>query len=78
MSERKVFDLRVPLGYLFAVLGVLLVLAGLMAGPAANRRSLGININLFWGIVMVGFGILCLILARRESRALKNHSPERH
>jgi hypothetical protein len=64
----KVFDLRVPLGWLFAVLGLLLVVEGLRASPAVETRSLGININLIWGAVMIAFGLLCLWLARREVR----------
>ncbi len=64
----KVFDLRIPLGYLFATLGTLLIIAGLIGSPDANARSLGININVIWGVVMIAFGILCLVLAKREAR----------
>jgi Flp pilus assembly protein TadB len=64
----KFFDLRIPLGWLFAVLGLLLVVAGLRATPAADARSLGMNINLTWGAVMIGFALLCLWLARREAK----------
>jgi len=49
------FDLRRPLGWLFSTLGILLVIAGLRATPAADARSLGININLIWGVVMIAF-----------------------
>jgi len=62
------FDLRRPLGWLFSTLGILLVIAGLRATPAADARSLGININLIWGVVMIAFAIVCLWLARREAR----------
>ena len=64
----KVFDLRIPLGWLFAVLGLLLIIAGLRATPATDARSLGININLIWGVVMIAFALACLWLARREAR----------
>ena len=64
----KFFDLRIPLGWLFAVLGLLLVIAGLRATPAVDARSLGININLIWGGVMLAFALVCLWLARREAR----------
>jgi hypothetical protein len=64
----KIFDLRIPLGWLFAVLGLLLVIAGLRATPATDPRSLGININLIWGAVMIAFALICLWLARREAR----------
>ena len=62
------FDLRRPLGWLFSTLGILLVIAGLRATPAADARSLGININLIWGVVMIAFALLCLWLGRRETR----------
>ena len=71
------FDLRRPLGWLFATLGVLLVIAGLRATPGVEARSLGININLVWGVVMIAFAFLCLWLARREARRRMNapHGP---
>jgi hypothetical protein len=63
------FDLRLPLGWLFTVLGTLLVINGFRAPSNANTTaSLGININLIWGAVMIGFGVLCLWLARRYAR----------
>ncbi len=63
----RFFDLRLPLGWLFAALGLLLLIAGLRATPATDARSLGININLIWGTVMIAFALLCLWLARREA-----------
>jgi hypothetical protein len=62
------FDLRLPLGWLFTVLGTLLVINGFRASSNASTVSLGININLIWGTVMIGFGGLCLWLARRYAR----------
>ena len=62
------FDLRVPLGWLFVILGGLLVVAGLCAGAATEAVSLGININLYWGPVMMAFGGVCLWLARGSAR----------
>jgi hypothetical protein len=64
----KVFDLRFPLGYLFVTLGILLLFAGTIATPEGNARSLGININFVWGGIMIAFGVLSLLLARREAR----------
>jgi hypothetical protein len=62
------FDLRRPLGWLFSTLGILLVIAGLRSTSADDARSLGININLIWGVVMIAFALVCLWLARREAR----------
>jgi hypothetical protein len=64
----KVFDLRFPLGYLFVALGALLVIKGFADDPKAYVPSLGINLNLIWGGIMVVFGVLCLLLAARRQR----------
>jgi hypothetical protein len=69
-------DLRVPIGLLFATLGALLVVYGLFtafADPAMYDRSLGININLWWGLAMLAFGALMVALGRRS---LKPQPPE--
>jgi hypothetical protein len=39
---------------------------GLKSAPADYARSLGININLWWGLVLLAFGALMLWLARRS------------
>jgi hypothetical protein len=60
------FDLRLPLGWLFVILGSLLVINGFRT--TADGNSLGININLIWGAIMIGFGLVCLWFARRYAR----------
>lgn len=64
------FDLRLPLGWLFVILGVLLEIAGLRPTTTSEGTSAGININLIWGVVMIVFGALCLWLAHRQKRKL--------
>jgi hypothetical protein len=49
-------DLRVPIGMLFGLLGALLAIYGLVSDPAIYQVSLGINVNLWWGLVLVVFG----------------------
>lgn len=49
-------DIRVPIGLMFVVLGVLLMAWGLIAGAEYRAQSLGININLWWGAVLFVFG----------------------
>ena len=70
MSMVMAQDVRKPIGGLFTALGVILVVYGLMTGSdsAHWERSLGINIDLWWGLVMIGFGLLFLWLARRGAR----------
>jgi hypothetical protein len=63
-------DIRVPIGLLFATLGGLLAIYGLFTfftDAAMYDRSLGININLWWGLAMFAFGALMIRLGRRES-----------
>jgi hypothetical protein len=52
-------DLRWPIGLMFSLIGVLLVIEGAFTG--ASEKSLGININLIWGGVLVAFGALMLL-----------------
>ncbi len=61
-------DIRIPIGSLFALLGALLAGYGLCSNPAIYRRSLGIDINLWWGVVLLVFGCGMLALAWRAAR----------
>jgi hypothetical protein len=56
-------DLRIPIGLLFSLLGVLLLGFGAVSDPAIYRASLGINVNLWWGVVMLAFGGVMLASA---------------
>jgi len=62
------FDLRLPLGWLFVILGALLVCAGFWSPVTSEGKSLGVNIDLIWGGVMIAFGLICLLFARRHAR----------
>ncbi len=57
-------DLRIPIGLLFGLLGVLLTGYGLVSDPADYTRSLGINVNLWSGVAMLLFGLAMLASAR--------------
>jgi len=57
-------DVRTPAGVMFVVLGAVLVAYGLGGDAAQYQRSLGVNINVGWGIVMVGFGAGLLLWRR--------------
>ncbi|MGH9502346.1 MAG: hypothetical protein ACRD20_05810 [Terriglobales bacterium] len=61
-------DIRLPIGFLFSIFGVLLMAFGALGDKAIYARSLGININLEWGIVMLLFGALMLFLGRRGTK----------
>jgi hypothetical protein len=50
-------DIRVPIGLMFGVLGAMLAVYGMFfSDPAIYERSLGININIWWGLVLLAFG----------------------
>jgi multisubunit Na+/H+ antiporter MnhG subunit len=61
-------DIRIPIGSLFVLLGALLSGYGLLSNPAIYRRSLGIDVNLWWGLALLVFGLLMLALAWRAAR----------
>lgn len=55
-------DLRWPIGFMFTLIGVLLVIYGVATGSNAEmyQHSLGKNINLWWGFLLLVFGLLML------------------
>ena len=57
-------DVRTPAGVMFLILGGLLVLYGALGDPSVYQRSLGVNINVYWGAVMIAFGAALLIWRR--------------
>ena len=58
-------DLRLPIGLMFTVFGALLTGFGLISDGAIYAKSLGINVNLWWGLVLLAFGLVMLALAIR-------------
>jgi hypothetical protein len=58
-------DLRLPIGLMFSLFGAMLTAYGLLSDPAIYASSLGINVNLWWGLVLLAFGLVMLWFARR-------------
>lgn len=67
MSSMEGLDIRAPIGGLFSLLGLMLAAYGLFASGSggASDLSSGTNVNLWWGLVMLAFGVMMLLLARR-------------
>ena len=67
MSGEAHTDVRLPIGGLFAVLGAIVLVYGLLTASdaAMYARSQGVNINIYWGAVMLVFGVVLLTFARR-------------
>ncbi len=62
-------DIRWPLGLLFFVTGCMMAIYGAVThGSAIYEKSLSMDINLIWGLVLLGFGSFMLLLAWNASR----------
>jgi hypothetical protein len=56
-------DIKIPIGLMFSILGIILTILGLATGSDAEMyaRSLGHNINLWSGLSMLVFGAFMLL-----------------
>jgi hypothetical protein len=57
-------DVRVPVGLMLVIMGVLLAGYGLAGDASIYAKSLGVNINLLWGSVLLAAGAVLLVLSR--------------
>ncbi len=60
-------DVRLPIGLMFGVFGAMLTVYGLVSGREIYARSLGVNVNLWWGLVLLAFGLTMLGFALRST-----------
>ena len=68
-------DIRYPIGLMFGIIGLVMVVYGLLTGSdPMYQRSLGINVNVWWGAVLAVFGGLMLYFARKTSK--ENPAPK--
>ena len=72
-------DLRIPLGAMFSLLGAILSAFGLATN--GNEKlyapSLGINANLWWGLVLLAFGLTMFVLGKRGQKRQAELLPEK-
>ena len=65
-------DIRIPIGAMFTLIGLVLAVYGLMtSGELMYAKSLGMNMNLYWGGAMLVFGVIMLILGVATQSASK-------
>ena len=62
-------DIRLPIGAMFTLFGLLLLIWGFVSDKSIYQRSLGLNVNIGWGVVLLIFGLLMLALGRRGTRS---------
>jgi hypothetical protein len=65
------FDIRMPIGLLFTLFGILLTGYGAATPGSAiyAEHSLGVNMNFWWGIALLCFGAVMLALTRLRGKA---------
>jgi hypothetical protein len=73
-AAAKLFDLRVMIGGLFAVYGIMLTVAGFFTSSKELAKASGININLWMGIGMLGIAVFFLTWWRL--RPLRRDEPQ--
>jgi Na+/proline symporter len=66
-GARMKMDMRIPLGMMFTLIGTMLAAFGLSTRDNVGLylKSLGIDLNTWWGFALLVFGILMLALGRR-------------
>ena len=70
-------DLRIPMGLMFTLVGIILTAFGIATrgNMELYSRSLGINVNMWWGIVLVIFGQIMFQLGRTSQARLAKLPP---
>lgn len=78
LGYKMSLDLRIPMGLMFTFVGIILTVFGIATNSNAElyARSLGINANLWWGIVLLVFGQVMFQMGRRSQKRLAKLPPE--
>jgi sulfite exporter TauE/SafE len=63
-------DIRIPIGFMFTIIGIIITILGFftLSDSAMYQKSLGINVNIIMGIIMLIFGVAMLFLAYRKKK----------
>jgi hypothetical protein len=73
-------DLRIPMGLMFTFTGAISAIMtawGIKTNGNVElyAKSLGINANLWWGLVLLVFGLTMFLLGQRTQRRLAKEPP---
>ena len=62
-------DIRLPIGIMFSLIGILMAGYGWLTSSDTEmyKRSLGINIDLWWGLTLLVFGLIMLVCGLRAA-----------
>jgi xanthine/uracil/vitamin C permease (AzgA family) len=74
---RLLLDVRVIIGGLFCVYGLIIAIVGLFETPSGITKAVGVNINLWTGLAMLVVGVVFLLWAflRPPRRGLPDSPP---
>ena len=62
-------DLRLPIGIIFTLYGFIMIGYGIFTRSSAiYEKSLGINVNIWWGCLLLVFGLVMYFFARRSKK----------
>ena len=63
-------DIRIPIGLMFSIFGIIISVLGLftMSNTEMYHKSLGINVNIIMGLLMLVFGLIMLYFARKKKK----------
>jgi protein-S-isoprenylcysteine O-methyltransferase Ste14 len=63
-------DIRIPIGLMFTVVGIIISVFGFftMSNTEMYHKSLGINVNIIMGLLMLIFGLVMLYFAWRNKK----------
>jgi multisubunit Na+/H+ antiporter MnhG subunit len=60
-------DIRIPLGLIFLIIGGVMSIFGVFTRHSAiYEKSLDVNLNLGWGLLMFLFGVIMFFIGRRQ------------
>lgn len=59
-TAARLFDIRLIIGGLFTLYGVIVTVAGVFASDADMKKAEGVNINLWTGLAMLALGLFFL------------------
>ena len=73
-AAAKLFDIRLLIGGLFTLYGVMLTVAGFFTSDSDKAKAANININLWLGLAMLLLGLLFLLW--RQVNPIKIEPPK--
>jgi hypothetical protein len=68
------FDVRIPVGWMFTLTGLLLSFLGWSTqnNAALYAKCQGIDSNLWWGLALLAFGLAMMLYGKRAQQGIGN------